>query len=85
MFVLTNAMDVTDASGWTSTWHPMQNGHITSILTTLDQGTHFINDDSHYLIDHFIPLDIPTLLFIIHKGMDKLSLLTKFSMHCSQN
>ncbi len=60
----------------------MQNGDITLVLTTLDQDTHFINDDIHYLTDHFILLDIPTLLFIIHKGMDKLSLLTKFLIHC---
>jgi hypothetical protein len=63
----------------------MQNGHVTSILTTLDQGTHFSNDDICYLTDHFILLDIPTLLIIIHKGMDKLSLLTKFLVQYSQN
>jgi hypothetical protein len=50
-----------------------------------NQGTHFINDVIHYLIDHFILKHILVLLSITHKEMDKVSLLTKSSKHYSQN
>jgi len=55
------------------------------LTIVIDQGTHFINDVIHYLINHFILRHILVLLFIIHKGMDKLSLLIKFLVHCSRN
>jgi hypothetical protein len=54
------------------------------LIIVIDQGTHFINNVIHYLIDHFI-LRHPTLLSITHKGMDKLNILTKFLVHYSRN
>ncbi len=47
-----------------------------------NQGTHFINDAICYLSDHFILKHI-FLLFIIHKEVDKQSLLTKSLEHYS--
>jgi len=41
------------------------------------EGTHFINDVINTLLT-ILSLDIPILLFIIHKEMDMLSLQTRF-------
>jgi hypothetical protein len=41
------------------------------------EGTHFINDVINTLLT-ILSLDIPILLFIIHKEMDRLSLQTRF-------
>jgi hypothetical protein len=47
------------------------------LTIVINQGTHFINDVIKYLTDH-LSLDIPMLLFIIQKEMDKVNLQTRF-------
>jgi len=55
-----------------------------SLTIVIDQGT--ISLTMLFVIWPIIlPWNILALLFIIHKGMDKLSLLTKFLVHYSQN
>jgi hypothetical protein len=63
------------------------------LIIVIDQGTHSINDVICYLTNHFILKHTNFTIFylestihpIIHKGMDKLSLLRKFLVHYSWN